>query len=94
MADKAEAVQNKDADSTPPARPVNWQRLIAGAVAEVDPNQITVLRRLTPAQRFRQAVSMIELAEQVASYRLRLRRPELSGAEVLRYVRRQVNDLK
>lgn len=79
----------QDANLTPPARPVNWQRLIAGAVAEVDPNQIAILRRLTPAQRFRQMQSMIELVEGVAAYRLRQRRPELSEAESLLVIRRR-----
>ena len=42
------------------------RRLIAGAVAEVDPEQIAISRRLMPAQRVQQAVSMIRIAEQVA----------------------------
>jgi len=50
------------------------QRLIAGAVAEVDPQQIAVTRRLTPAQQFQQGYSMTRLAEQVVAYRLRQRR--------------------
>lgn len=69
------------------ARPDNWQRAIAGAVAEIDLQQVAILRRLTPAQRVEQAASMIELAEQVAAYRLRQRQPELSEIEALRTVR-------
>jgi hypothetical protein len=65
---------------------------IAGAVAEVDPRQITVFRCLTPAQRFEQAVSMIELAEQVAAYRLQQRQPEMSKIEALRTVRMRAHD--
>ena len=65
----------------------HYQQLISGAVAEVDPRQISMSRHLTSAQRFQQAVSMIELAEQVAAYRLRQRRPEFSGVEALRIIR-------
>lgn len=69
------------------------QAEIAGAVAEVDPQQIAIFRRLTPAQRVEQAASMIELAEQVAAYRLRQRHPELSELEALRTVRMRAHDL-
>jgi len=68
------------------------QAQIAGAVAEVDPRQIAIFRRLTPAQRVEQAVSMMELAEQVAAYRLRQRHPELSEIEALRAVRSRPDD--
>jgi hypothetical protein len=61
--------------------------LIAGAVAELDLQQIAITRRLTPAQRFQEGVSMIRLAEQVGAYRLCKRRPELSQAEALRIIR-------
>jgi hypothetical protein len=65
------------------------RRIIAGAIAELDLQQIAVTRRLTPAQRFQEGLSMIRLAEQVGAYRLRLRRPELSEAEALRIIRSQ-----
>ncbi len=65
------------------------RRLLAGAVAEVDPRQIAMSRHLTPAQRFQQAVSMIDLAERVGAYRLRQRRPDLGEIEALRIVRSQ-----
>ena len=65
--------------------------MIPGAVAEVDPRQIAIYCHLTPAQRFRQAVSMIELAENVAAYRLRQRKPGLDVADALREVRSNVN---
>lgn len=45
------------------------RRLIAGAVAEVDPAQIAISQQLTPMQRFQQGYSMTKLAEQVTSYR-------------------------
>ncbi len=61
--------------------------LIAGAVAEVDPAQIAITRRLTPAQRFTQMLSMIEFAENVAARQLRRKHPDLDHAEALRKVR-------
>ncbi len=63
------------------------QRLIAGAVAEVDPQQIAVSRRLTPAQRFQQGRSMVELVERVAAFRLCQRQPHLSENQARRIVR-------
>ena len=65
--------------------------MIPGAVAEVDPRQIAIYRRLTPAQRFQQGVSMIELAENVAAYRLRQSKPGLDEADALREIRSNVN---
>jgi hypothetical protein len=66
----------------------NDRKAIAWAFAEIDMEQVKILRTKTPAQRAQQAVSMINAAEQVAAYRLRLREPELSEAEALRIVRR------
>ncbi|MBV7336517.1 hypothetical protein KFU94_51465 [Chloroflexi bacterium TSY] len=63
------------------------KRIIAGAVAEVDPAQIAIVRTWTPAQRVRQAVAMIEAGERAAAYRLRQRQPNLSTIESLRQVR-------
>lgn len=67
------------------------KQLIAGAMAEVDPAQIEITRRLTPAQRFRQGISMIRLSEQVGVYRLQLRQSGFSKAQALRMVRQTVN---
>jgi hypothetical protein len=64
------------------------RKAIAWAFAEVDREQIKILRTKTPAQRAQQAASMINAAEQVAAYRLRQREPELSEKEALRIVRR------
>lgn len=63
------------------------KRMIAGAVAEIDPAQIKLSRSLTPAQRFAQMVSMIKFMESIAVHRLRLREPELSETEAVRIVR-------
>jgi hypothetical protein len=46
-----------------------------------------VSRRLTPAQQFQQGRSMTQLAEQVATYRLRQRQPEFSETQARRVVR-------
>jgi hypothetical protein len=63
------------------------RQLIAGAIAELDLRQIAITRRLTPAQRCQEGLSMIRLAEQVGAYRLRKRRPELDQAAALRIIR-------
>ena len=70
------------------------QQLIAGALAEVDPQQMAITRRLTPAQRVQMAISMIELAEGVAAYRLCKRHPELSKADALRTIRSRNLDIR
>jgi hypothetical protein len=60
---------------------------ICGAMAEVDPAQMAILRRLTPAQRFAQAMSMIEFVHKAGARRLRHRQPSLSEQEALRLAR-------
>jgi len=44
-------------------RPADLSALIASAIAELDLRQIAITRRLTPAQRCQEALSMIRLAE-------------------------------
>jgi hypothetical protein len=44
-------------------------RQIQGAVAEVDPRQTAVTRRLTPAERAQQGLSITHLAHRVTSFR-------------------------
>lgn len=63
------------------------KRVIAGAIAEVDPKQIAVLRTLSPEQRFKQAISMVAFAEKVAVHQLRSREPDLSEKEAYFIVR-------
>lgn len=70
------------------------RRQIAGAVAEVDDAQIAASRHLTIPQKLEQALSMIQLAEEVSSYRLRKIQPELSNAAALQIVRRADVPLK
>ena len=68
------------------------EREIAGALRDVDPAQISVTRNLTTAQRTQQGLSMIRIAEQVASYRIRARRPELTEGMSLGLARKAVVD--
>jgi hypothetical protein len=56
-------------------------RILDGSVSAVDPAQIAIYRRLEPSVRFHQGCSISDTARQVAVYRLRERRPELSQAE-------------
>ncbi|HNB50735.1 MAG TPA: hypothetical protein PK530_02270 [Anaerolineales bacterium] len=63
------------------------KQLIMSSVAEVDPQQIKITRQLTHAQRVQQGLSMIRLAEQVAVYRLRKRKPMLSKAQAKSMIR-------
>jgi len=63
------------------------QRLIAGAVAEVDTRQIAIFQRLSPAQRFQQGCSLIKWAERITVRQLQRRHPHLSEAEAYRWMR-------
>ncbi len=62
----------------------HMRRMIAGAVAEVDPAQLRVLRTLSVAQRFRQGSSMIDAAVQAGASRIRQRQPQVNREESLR----------
>ncbi len=68
------------------------EREIAGALREIDPAQIEVTRRLSVAQRSQQGLSMIRIAEEVASYRLRTLRPKLTERMSLGIARKAVVD--
>lgn len=59
------------------------EREIAGALKEIDPAQILVNKKLTTGQQAQKGLSMIRIAEEVASYRMRARQPELSPGESL-----------
>jgi len=48
------------------------ERAIQGAVVEVDPKQVEITRRLTPAQRAQQGLSLTNLAHSVVRYRRNL----------------------
>ena len=59
------------------------EREIAGALRDIDPAQIEVNQKLTAGQQAQKGLSMIRIAERVASYRMRERRPELSPEETM-----------
>ncbi|MBK8050375.1 MAG: hypothetical protein IPK16_26685 [Anaerolineales bacterium] len=63
------------------------RRQIAGAVAEVDLQQMAFLRSMTPAERAAQFASMNDAVEKVAVFRLRQREPELDEARAWFIVR-------
>lgn len=63
-------------------------RQIAGALEEIDPEQIAVTRKLTAAQRVRQGLSMIRIAEQVVARRIRARRPAITPGMALGMARK------
>ncbi|MBN1888512.1 MAG: hypothetical protein JW850_10995 [Thermoflexales bacterium] len=52
------------------------RQLIAGAVAEVDPRQIAIYRRLTPAQRVWQLASLSDWLRQANRRRVQRQRKE------------------
>ena len=58
--------------------------ILDGCVAEVDPAQIEVFKRLTFAQRFYQGCSISDLARNVVAHRIHQRNPKLSSAEAQR----------
>ena len=63
------------------------RKQIAGAVAEIDLQQMAITAKLTPAERVWMAASMIDACERASVRRLREREPELSEEEALRIVR-------
>lgn len=65
------------------------KRMSAGAVAEIDPAQITMARTCTPAQRVWQALSMMRAAERVSAFHLQQKQPELSEDEAVLAVRQR-----
>ncbi len=70
-----------------PALDLQLERRMKGAIAEIDPAQMAITRRLTTAQRFAQAMSMIEFVTNVGAYRLQQRQPALSWQEALQRAR-------
>lgn len=67
-----------------PAIGPNLVQTLDGSVAGVDPAQIAIFRRLTPAQRFRLGRSITDAALAAVAYRLRRRNPEISQSEAYR----------
>ncbi len=55
--------------------------ILDGSIAEVDPSQIAIFKRLSFRQRFQQGYSISNLSRQVVAYRIQQRNPALSPAE-------------
>lgn len=55
-----------------------------GSVAEVDPAQIAIFRRLSPAERFQLGCSITDGALEVVAYRIKQRNPDIDMAEAYR----------
>lgn len=72
-----------------PALDPRLERGLRGALAEVDPAQMKILRLRTPAYRVAQAASMIAAAEEVGTYRLQLRQPQLTSQNALQIIRQK-----
>jgi len=58
--------------------------ILDGCVAEVDPSQIEILKKLTMGQRFQQGCSVSNLARNVVVHRILQRNPKLSVIEAQR----------
>ena len=62
---------------------VELSATLEGSVAEVDPSQIAIFKRLSFGQRFQQGCSISNLARRVAVNRFRQKNPQLSLSEAL-----------
>ena len=65
--------------------------ILDGSIAEVDPSQIAIFKRLSFQQRFQQGCSVSNLAPQVVAYRIQQRYPCLSPAEAHRQAIQEVH---
>jgi hypothetical protein len=63
--------------------PISLQlkKILSSISAEVDPRQIEIYHRLSPADRFRQGCAVSDAARRVVSYRVRQQHPEMSEME-------------
>lgn len=67
-----------------PALSPELKQILHSSVAEVDPRQIEIYQRLTPADRFQQGCSISDTARTVVAFRIREENPGLSMAEAHR----------
>jgi hypothetical protein len=67
--------------------------VLDGCVAEVDPRQIMILKKLSFQQRFQQGCSISNLARQVVANRIRQKAPQLNLAEAQRLAIQKGNKL-
>ena len=65
------------------------KKAIRAAVKEVDPRQIAIQRKFTPAQRVQMGLSMSDAAIRATTYRMQQRHPEMTVAEAQREVLRR-----
>jgi hypothetical protein len=64
-----------------PAISEGLANIIRKSAAEVDPQQIEIFRRLSPAERFRLGCSVTDTARNAVAYRLRQQDPGLSAVQ-------------
>lgn len=67
-----------------PALSHELQQTLRSSASEVDPRQIEIYQKLTPADRFRQGCSISDTARNVVAFRMRQENPNLSPAEANR----------
>ena len=68
------------------------ERILDGCVAEINPSQIEIIKRLTFAQRFQQGCSINNLARNTVAHRIRQRNPSLNAAEAHRLAVQERNE--
>ncbi len=67
-----------------PALSTGFKQILQNSVAEVDPRQIDIYRKLTFAERFHQGCSISDTARKVVTYRIHQENPRLSLVEANR----------
>lgn len=65
------------------------EQILKSSAAEVDPRQIQIYHRLSPADRFRQGCVLSDTARRVVAYRIRQDHPEVSPEEAHRMALRR-----
>jgi hypothetical protein len=73
-----------------PALAPELRQILRSSAAEVDPQQIEIYQRLSPADRFRQGCSISDTARNVVAFRIRQEIPSLSPAEAHRMALQRV----
>jgi hypothetical protein len=67
-----------------PALSPEVTELIQSSIAEIDPQQMEIIGRLSPAQRFRQGCAISDAARRVVAYRIRQDNPGIGALEANR----------
>ena len=76
-----EILLNDAANRDQPPISVDISVALDGSVAEVDPAQMAILKKLSFQQRFQQGCSTSNLASRIVANRIRQKNPKLSLAE-------------